>query len=278
MLARNRRVSVGPAHARRVSVGAGARIERRIAKTITAASRRRSLALRQGVKAAAQSAVIHDVTAAILVWARRGRCCTPKKCCAGDRRGARSQKLFHGLSPGFVRGLEGRVKLGHSVPLSRSQIGTGWSTVQSPPVIETMPCGSTASTPEVVAAAVLTRVMMPARNRRDYDDIPAGARKKLEFVWLERVDDASAAALEVGVAPLARRVGVATQTVQSAVAARYARCPNPCVVIGPSRNPALRSRLGPSVDARRHAFARIYRVSGVSEPLSRIIHVAAEFI
>jgi hypothetical protein len=86
--------------------------------------------------------------------------------------------------------------------------------------------------------------MLPARNRRDYDDIPAGARKKLEFVWLERVDDAIAAALEVGVTPLAPRADVATQTVQSAVAARYARCPNPRVVIGPSRNPALRSRLG----------------------------------
>jgi ATP-dependent Lon protease len=33
----------------------------------------------------------------------------------------------------------------------------------------------------VAAAAVgLTRVMLPARNRRDYDDIPAGAREKLE--------------------------------------------------------------------------------------------------
>ena len=75
----------------------------------------------------------------------------------------------------------GRVKLGYLVPLSSSQIGTGWSTVQSPPAIETMPCGSTASTPEVVTAAGLTRVMLPARNRRDYDDIPAGAREKLEF-------------------------------------------------------------------------------------------------
>ena len=102
------------------------------------------------------------------------------------------------------------MKFGYLVPLSSSQIGTGWSTVQSPPVIETMPCGSTASTPEVVAAAVLTRVMMSARNRRDYDDIPAGARKKLEFVWLERVDDAIAAALEVGATQLGRRVGVAT--------------------------------------------------------------------
>jgi hypothetical protein len=96
MLARNRRISVDPAHARRVSVGAGT--DTRIAKTITAASRRSSLALRQGVKAAAQSAVFRDVTAAILVWARRGRRCTPKKCCAADRRGAKSKALSFSLS------------------------------------------------------------------------------------------------------------------------------------------------------------------------------------
>ena len=41
--------------------------------------------------------------------------------------------------------------------------------------------------------------------------------------WLERVDDAIAAALEGGVTPLALRVGVATQTKQSAVAARHAQ-------------------------------------------------------
>ncbi len=52
---------------------------------------------------------------------------------------------------------------------------------------------------KVVAAARsgLTRVMLPARNRRDYDDIPEEARKKLEFVWLETVDDAVAAALDM---------------------------------------------------------------------------------
>ncbi len=33
-------------------------------------------------------------------------------------------------------------------------------------------------------------VMLPARNRRDLEDIPAEAREKLEFVWLEHVDDA----------------------------------------------------------------------------------------
>jgi ATP-dependent Lon protease len=38
--------------------------------------------------------------------------------------------------------------------------------------------------------------MLPARNRRDYDDIPEETRKSLDFVWLERVDDVIAAALE----------------------------------------------------------------------------------
>jgi ATP-dependent Lon protease len=35
-----------------------------------------------------------------------------------------------------------------------------------------------------------------ARNKRDYDDIPEIARKEMEFVWLERVEEAVAAALE----------------------------------------------------------------------------------
>jgi ATP-dependent Lon protease len=38
--------------------------------------------------------------------------------------------------------------------------------------------------------------MLPARNRRDYDDIPEIARKEMEFVWLERVEQAVEAALE----------------------------------------------------------------------------------
>ena len=45
-------------------------------------------------------------------------------------------------------------------------------------------------------AAGIKRVMLPARNRRDYDDIPEVARKQMEFIWLERVEEAVAAALE----------------------------------------------------------------------------------
>jgi ATP-dependent Lon protease len=49
---------------------------------------------------------------------------------------------------------------------------------------------------KVLAAlrAGITTVMLPARNRRDLEEIPAEARDKLKFVWVEQVDDALAAA------------------------------------------------------------------------------------
>jgi ATP-dependent Lon protease len=51
---------------------------------------------------------------------------------------------------------------------------------------------------ETVIAAVRTGigiVMLPARNQRDFDDIPLSARERLRFVWLTTVDDAVAAAM-----------------------------------------------------------------------------------
>jgi ATP-dependent Lon protease len=45
-------------------------------------------------------------------------------------------------------------------------------------------------------AAGIKRIMLPARNRKDYDDIPEIARREVEFIWLERVEEAVAAALE----------------------------------------------------------------------------------
>ena len=50
---------------------------------------------------------------------------------------------------------------------------------------------------KVLAAlrAGITTVMLPARNERDLDDIPADARAQLEFVWLKQVDDALECAL-----------------------------------------------------------------------------------
>jgi ATP-dependent Lon protease len=50
---------------------------------------------------------------------------------------------------------------------------------------------------KVLAAqrAGIKTVMLPARNRRDLDDIPADARAQLEFVWLETIDEAIGRAL-----------------------------------------------------------------------------------
>ena len=59
-----------------------------------------------------------------------------------------------------------------------------------------LPVGGIKEKVVAAAAAGLSRVMLPARNRRDFDDIPQGARDKLKFVWLERVDDAIAEVLE----------------------------------------------------------------------------------
>jgi len=45
------------------------------------------------------------------------------------------------------------------------------------------------------ARAGITTVLLPARNRKDLVDVPEAARQQVRFVWLERVDDAVAAAL-----------------------------------------------------------------------------------
>ncbi len=49
---------------------------------------------------------------------------------------------------------------------------------------------------KVIAAhrAGIRTVMLPARNRKDLEDIPESVRKELEFVWLERVEEATARA------------------------------------------------------------------------------------
>jgi ATP-dependent Lon protease len=51
---------------------------------------------------------------------------------------------------------------------------------------------------EKVTAAVragITTLLLPARNKRDFEDIPEEARRKARFVWCERIDDAVAEAI-----------------------------------------------------------------------------------
>jgi len=51
---------------------------------------------------------------------------------------------------------------------------------------------------KVLAAtrAGIRRVMLPARNRKDLEEVPEEAKRKLEFVYLENVDDALGSVLE----------------------------------------------------------------------------------
>ena len=59
-----------------------------------------------------------------------------------------------------------------------------------------LPVGGIKEKVVAAASAGIKRVMLPARNRRDYEEIPEEVRRTLEFIWLERVEDAVAQALQ----------------------------------------------------------------------------------
>jgi ATP-dependent Lon protease len=53
-----------------------------------------------------------------------------------------------------------------------------------------LPIGGVKEKTLAALRAGITTVMLPKRNEKDLEDVPAEARQKLEFVFLERVDDA----------------------------------------------------------------------------------------
>ncbi len=58
-----------------------------------------------------------------------------------------------------------------------------------------LPVGGIREKVIAAARAGIDTVMLPARNRRDLDDIPPSARQRLRFIWLDTVDDALAATI-----------------------------------------------------------------------------------
>lgn len=58
-----------------------------------------------------------------------------------------------------------------------------------------LPVGGIKEKVVAAAAAGVTTVLLPARNRRDVDDVPASVRDRLQFHFLEHVDDAVKEAL-----------------------------------------------------------------------------------
>jgi ATP-dependent Lon protease len=59
-----------------------------------------------------------------------------------------------------------------------------------------LPVGGIKEKVVAAARASLSTVILPARNRKDYEDIPESARNSLHFIWAERVEDVIEAALE----------------------------------------------------------------------------------
>jgi ATP-dependent Lon protease len=64
-----------------------------------------------------------------------------------------------------------------------------------------LPVGGIKEKVVAAARAGIERIMLPARNRKDYEDIPDEVRRSVEFIWLETVDQAVAAALEPAKGP-----------------------------------------------------------------------------
>jgi len=58
-----------------------------------------------------------------------------------------------------------------------------------------LPVGGIKEKTIAAARAGIKRVVLPARNRRDLDDIPPSTRALLDFVWVEHVHQALEVAL-----------------------------------------------------------------------------------
>jgi ATP-dependent Lon protease len=59
-----------------------------------------------------------------------------------------------------------------------------------------LPVGGIKEKVVAAARAELGTVILPARNRKDYEEIPEAARNALRFIWAERVEQVIEAALE----------------------------------------------------------------------------------
>ena len=68
-----------------------------------------------------------------------------------------------------------------------------------------LPIGGVKNKVLAAVRAGITTVMLPERNKKDYEDVPEQARNTARFVWLSTVDDAIEAALEPLPAETAQR-------------------------------------------------------------------------
>src|SRR6202008_4380966 len=81
-----------------------------------------------------------------------------------------------------------------------------------------LPIGGVKEKVLAAARAGITTVLLPSRNKKDLEDVPEAARNQVRFVWLDRVDDAIAAAL----LPAEEGVRASSMGQESSPAARQA--------------------------------------------------------
>ena len=82
-----------------------------------------------------------------------------------------------------------------------------------------LPIGGVKEKTIAAARAGIKKVILPARNRRDLEDIPQSTRSLLEFVWVERVQEALEVALGEPVGSLDKADRSAVRTSKSGQAA-----------------------------------------------------------
>jgi ATP-dependent Lon protease len=83
-----------------------------------------------------------------------------------------------------------------------------------------LPIGGVKEKTLAAARAGITTVLLPARNRKDLEDVPEAARNAVKFVWLDTVDDAVAAALQPAGASGESQAGTVAEESPSRRAAR----------------------------------------------------------
>ena len=64
-----------------------------------------------------------------------------------------------------------------------------------------LPVGGIKEKVVAAARAGLATVILPARNRKDYEEVPEAARNVLRFIWAERVEEVIEGALEPAAEP-----------------------------------------------------------------------------
>ena len=87
------------------------------------------------------------------------------------------------------------------IPVHRDLAMTGEITLRG----KVLPVGGVKDKVLAAARAGITRVILPAENERDLDDIPSDVRERMEFTLVESMDEVMTVALDGTIVPLAAK-------------------------------------------------------------------------